>query len=40
MCEQYITKGRDQFYSLTAHSHQHCTMCNNKPSVPEYPDYQ
>ena len=37
MCEQYITKGRARFPSLTAHALQHSNMCNNKSAVPEFP---
>ena len=36
MCEQYRTKGRALFSSLTAYAHQHYTMCNNKSAVPEF----
>ena len=27
----------DPYFSLTSHPHQHCTMCNNKYFVPEFP---
>ena len=37
MCEQYRTKGKACFSSLTAHSCQHYNMCNNKSAVPEFP---
>ena len=37
MCEQYRTKGRAWFSSLTAHSNQHCTMCDDKYAVLEFP---
>ena len=36
MSEQYRTIGRTSFYSLTAHAHQHYTMCSNKDDVPEF----
>ena len=36
MCEKYITIGIYLFYSLTAHKLQHCTVCNNKSTVPEF----
>ena len=37
MCEQYITKGRALFYSLTAHARQYCNMCDDKCAVLEFP---
>ena len=39
MCEQYRTKVRALFYSFTSHTHQHCSICNNKSDVPESPRF-
>ena len=40
MCEQYRNIGRALFYSLTTHTRQHCTMCDNKSAVPAFTRWQ